>query len=235
MAYDNLSSIPQWLSDALCRLSTGGGMSKRTLYTDGDEFVLDAQRPVLLNGIEEVATRPDLLSRSLLVEAPVIPEASRIDEEVFWADFAQAQTGILGGLLDVLVVALARVGDVKLERMPRMADLAKWVTAAEPALGWATGSFLKAYKANRDEGHETAVETSVIGAALRRVADHGFSGTASELLEKLAGKVDEKATKAKDWPKTARAVRGELDRLAPNLRELGYVIDHAGPSRRGAG
>src|SRR5262249_24755294 len=37
IALDNLSDLPAWLSDALCRLATGGGFSTRQLYTDEDE------------------------------------------------------------------------------------------------------------------------------------------------------------------------------------------------------
>ena len=66
LAFDNVSSVPDWLSDAFCRLSTGGGLATRMLYTDDDEILFDAQRPVLLTGIEEVATRGDLLDRSLM-------------------------------------------------------------------------------------------------------------------------------------------------------------------------
>lgn len=61
VALDNLSRIPAWLSDALCRLSTGGGFSTRQLYTDNEEAIFDAQRPVIMTGIEELATRSDLL------------------------------------------------------------------------------------------------------------------------------------------------------------------------------
>jgi hypothetical protein len=56
ISFDNLSHIPHWLSDALCRLATGGGFSTRELYTDSEEVLFDAQRPAILNGIEELAT-----------------------------------------------------------------------------------------------------------------------------------------------------------------------------------
>ena len=45
ISFDNLSRIPHWLSDALCRLATGGGFSTRELYTDSEEVLFDAQRP----------------------------------------------------------------------------------------------------------------------------------------------------------------------------------------------
>jgi hypothetical protein len=57
LSLDNLSHVPPWLSDAICRLATGGGFATRALYTDSDEVLFDAQRPVILNGIEELATR----------------------------------------------------------------------------------------------------------------------------------------------------------------------------------
>ena len=60
ISYDNLSGIPPWLSDALCRLATGGGFSTRELYTDSDEVFFDAMRPVILNGIDHMAERADL-------------------------------------------------------------------------------------------------------------------------------------------------------------------------------
>ena len=34
LVFDNVSSLPQWLSDALCRLATGGGFGARQLYID---------------------------------------------------------------------------------------------------------------------------------------------------------------------------------------------------------
>src|ERR1019366_2341618 len=51
LAFDNISHLDSRLSDALCRLATGGGMAIRTLYKDDEETIFDAQRPVLLNGI----------------------------------------------------------------------------------------------------------------------------------------------------------------------------------------
>ena len=181
VAFDNISRIPPYLSDALCRLSTGGGLSKRQLYTDSDEVLLEAMRPVILNGIEEAANRSDLLDRALIVEMPVIDEIRRRSEDQFWREFASMHAGILGGLCDALCAALARVACVELERLPRMADFAKWVTAAEPALGWDVGAFLKSYSGNRSDSHNIAVESSPIGAPLVAVADHGFEGTPAVL------------------------------------------------------
>ena len=60
LAFDNLSGLPHWLSDALCRLATGGSFAVRQLYTDDEEVLFEAVPPMLLNGIEDVISRPDL-------------------------------------------------------------------------------------------------------------------------------------------------------------------------------
>src|SRR5262249_48386394 len=151
VAFDNLSYLPAWLSDALCRLSTGGGFATRGLFTDDEEVIFDAQRPVILTGIEELATRSDLLDRAIVLHLPPLPEDRCRPEAELWAEFEEARPRILGALLDVVAGALRELPAVKLPRHPRMADFAVWATAAETALGWERGSFLKAYSGNRAE------------------------------------------------------------------------------------
>jgi hypothetical protein len=224
VSFDNLSHPQPWLSDALCRLSTGGGFFTRELYADDLEVVLEAQRPVILNGIEELATRSDLLDRSLLFNLPAIPKSERRSEAEFWKDFYDARPRILGALCDALSTALARVDSTTIPRLPRMADFALWATAAEPALGWQPGTFLAAYERNRGQAHELALDASIIGAPLLAIADQGFEGTATELLDRLNANADEKLVKQQEWPKSPRALSGFIKRLAPNLRALGYEV-----------
>ena len=91
-------------------------------------------KPVILNGITDVATRPDLLDRALVVMLPSIPEEERKPEAELWREFEEARPAILGALFDAISGALGSVGDVWLEGMPRMADFAVWATAAENAM-----------------------------------------------------------------------------------------------------
>jgi hypothetical protein len=67
LAFDNLSGLPPWLSDTLCRLTSGGAFSTRRPFTDQDEILFALARPVILNGIEDVITRPDLADRAILL------------------------------------------------------------------------------------------------------------------------------------------------------------------------
>ena len=65
LAFDNVSGLPIWLSDALCRLASGGSFAVRRLYSDDEEVLFEAARPILLNGIEDVISRPDLGDRAI--------------------------------------------------------------------------------------------------------------------------------------------------------------------------
>jgi hypothetical protein len=162
---DNVSALPDWLSDALCRLSTGAGFGKRMLYADADEVLFQAKRPIMLNGIPEVATRGDLADRALGVVLATI--AAYREEDDLWAAYAAAQPRLVGALLDVVVGALGAFPTVQLERLPRMADFARWATAAEGALSWPRGRFMKAYIENRAAASEQTLEASTVATALR--------------------------------------------------------------------
>lgn len=226
ISLDNLSTVSDWLSDTLCRVSTGLGFSTRTLYENDEETLFDACRPIVINGIGVLGTRSDLLDRTIELELPRIPDDRRQDEAQFWAAFDREQPAILGALLDAVSGAIGRLDAVKLERAPRMADFARWVVAAEPALGWPSGSFLKAYTGNRDAIHEIALDAAVIVAPMRTMLESGeFVGTATELLDRLAGIVGEPATRRKGWPGNATSLSRELARIAPNLRSVGIEVE----------
>lgn len=243
VAFDNLSHIPPWLSDAFCRLSTGGGLGKRQLYTDQDEIVLDAQRPLILNSIGEIATRGDLLDRAILLEQLPIPDHARRAEVEYWRAFEAVRPRILGALLDAVAAALAGEAAVRLARLPRMADAARWVTAAEGALGWPGGTFEAAYARNRREGHAVVLEASPLAGPLQRLIAAGdWRGTARELLARLAAVAGAEIAEQRDWPRNARALTEALKRLAPTLRAMGIEwtrLSRTGSSRthlvRGAG
>jgi hypothetical protein len=134
VGYDNLSGIRPELSDTLCCLATGGGFGTRELYTDDDEKLFAAMRPVLVNGIEDLATRADLLDRALTLTLPAIPDEKRRDEGGLWRQYEEVRPRVLGALLDAVSAALRDLPDTRLTSKPRMADFALWVTAAGPEL-----------------------------------------------------------------------------------------------------
>lgn len=218
LAFDNLSWLSSDMSDALCRLATGGGFAVRRLYTDDEESTFYATRPVILNGIGDVATRGDLLDRAIIVHLPTL-ETVR-DEREMNAEWEAAHPAILGALLDAVSAALAGWESVDLgRRAPRMADFARWVVASGAVPG-----FLDRYAENRADAVATELESSPFAAAVIAFATtHGrWSGTAGDLLRGLEASGAD--TYAKTWPKDATRAGAALRRHAPALRRQGIGV-----------
>ncbi len=234
-SFDNVSSLAAWQSDAIARLATGAGFSTRQLYSDDEEFLVHVARPVILNGIGGIVTRADLMDRAIVVDLATIPDRLRRPEEEFWPAFEADRPTILGALLDAVSVSFARHEEVAIGRLPRMADATRWVTAAEGALRWPTGSFVAAYRTNRRQSHALTLEASPLAAPiveLLRDRD-SWSGTATQLLRALYPHADESVRKRRDWPMNAAGLGTALRRLAPDLRKV-EQIDVRFPAHHGS-
>jgi hypothetical protein len=234
IALDNLSSIPAWLSDALCRLATGGGHSARTLYTDLDEVSLAVKRPVILNGIEDVATRPDLAERALQIELERIPDNLRLSEKELWGEFEAARPLIFSKLLDALVCALRELPNVTFDFLPRMADAALWATAGEAVFGWTRGTFVMAYSQNLTECAIASVDVHPVGMAIRHLIERErvWEGEPTELLKALNALAEEELRHTKAWPQDPRSLSVTLRRLAQALRRAGIEVERSRAKRR---
>ena len=216
LAFDNLSAIPEWLSDALAQIATGGGFSTRELHSDNDEVLFSAAKPILMNGITDVITRPDLLDRSLVVTLEPIADADRRRESELDATFTALHPLLLGALLDAVSAALKHEPATLLDRLPRMADFAVWVTAAERALGWESGAFLSAYFENRQTAVENALDGDVVVETLRSLGET-WSGQLKALLDLIPF--------SEYKPKTPKALGNVLRRKAPALRQIGITVE----------
>jgi hypothetical protein len=225
LAFDNVSGLPAWISDTLCRLATGGGFAVRQLYTDQDEVLFDAARPVILNGIEDIVTRPDLADRALFLTLEPISEDRRRPEQELWAAFEKERPRILGVLLDAVVQGLKMLPQTRLNKLPRMADFAMWASACETAF-WPAGTFWTAFCGNRDEAIEGVIDADPIATAVRAImaARAQWTGTASDLLGALGEAAGEAQRKARTWPDSPRALAGRLRRAATFLRRVGIEI-----------
>jgi len=166
IALDNISTAPYWLSDALCRLSTGSGFATKELYTDIEESIFFARKPSIVNGINTIFTRADILSRMLIVTLEKIKKEDRIPQEKLNKLFIKKRALILGAILDGASMALKNYKTIELPSLPRLADFVKWVEAASPAFGWEPGSFLSLFNKNQKQSIKLQLESSPIAMAL---------------------------------------------------------------------
>ena len=240
IAYDNLSGIPHWLSDALCRLATGGGFSTRELYTDSDEVIFDAMRPVILNAIDHLAERPDLADRALIFQLPRIDRKERKDERQIYSQFERELPKILGALYSAVSTALARIPETSLSEKPRMADFALWAVAGMPGFDLLPEMFLAAYCGNRAEAVEDTLEGEGVAAAVLELLDQiekdgedQWEGTCKQLLHEIQSRTDDATKKSSTWPTTPRGLSGRLRRIATFMREAAVEITFHPKSGRG--
>lgn len=226
LAFDNISGLRWWLSDALCRIASGAGFGTRELYTDADEVLFEGARPIVLNGIEDFVERPDLAERSIFSICEPIDRKNRLSDEEVWASFRAAHASVLGALLDAVATGLKNVADVRPSGLPRMADFAIWAIACEPAL-WKDGAFMSAYDANILGAVENVLEASPVAVAVRQLMaglTGAWKGTSFELLTRLEGLVSERLAKSEAWPSNGRALSGRLRRAASFLRRVGIHV-----------
>lgn len=226
VALDNVSAVPEWFSDALCRAVTGDGDVRRRLYSDGDFHVIAFRRAVIVNGIDLGAVRDDLAERLLTVQLARITEDHRGRESDLEHRWTLAHPRVFGALLDLAVRVLAERDGCLPDALPRMADFAHTLATVDHVLG-TTG--LARYRAQAGELAADAVDSDPVLRAIATRVRQTFEGTGAELLDLIT---DPEVKSPKGWPGTAKAMTGELRRKAPALRRLGWAVDDLGRGGR---
>ncbi len=238
---DNLTSLLDWLSDALCRVSTGDGFSKRQLYTDDEDVIYKFRRCACITGINLVATKPDLLDRSIIYELEPIPGDKRKTEKEFWEDFNAVKEQILGACFTLLSRAMDEYERVVIMGIPRMADFAIWGCAIARALGNTEKDFLEAYKSNIIAQNQEALEASPV-ATLMIVFMEGqeewksqrkWEGSPTELLSELKRLAEAIGidTKYKRFPKEPNWLWRCIKEVRTNLMAVGIVASRDDTNR----
>lgn len=235
LVFDNVRQLTLDMSDALCRLATGGGMRTRALYTNSDEALFHASRPCMLNGIGDLANQTDLLSRCVHLELPVI-QVRRTEEE-FDRSLEKAISPIFAGLMEALSRTLAVLPEITELPSSRMADFERFGMAVERALNWPVGSFKRAYARNQKEQMKDALGDDLLAQALRELVRDEVPGgtdhtrTPTALLNELDGLVTdaERMSKAA-WPQSAHSLSKRLKKIEPALRACGIGVEfhHSG-------
>jgi hypothetical protein len=229
-SFENMSNLSANMQDALCTLATGGGFSTRKLYSDCDESVIEVHRPVIINGISAVATRPDLIDRVIHLDLPRI--TSYKTQEELQKDFDTDLPGIIGGLLTLFSKTLKILPTVKVDKLPRMSDFVLLGEALHQAQG-RKDLFKDVFMGNRTESLRRSLEASPVAMAVQELVHSrgSFSGTIKDLLLVLSRNFHQQG---EGWPKSPRGLSEALKRTAPALREIEIEIQFLGHHRDGA-
>ncbi len=237
VSLENLSYLNNELQDALCILSTGGGYATRQLYTNGGEHVMQSKRPVMINGINAIATQPDLIERTVSVELPTIEAKRRQDEQSMEVAWEKDYPAIFTGMLDLFAKALERLPAVVIPEgmAKRMIDFQRLGEAIAVAQGGKAGEFSKQLDTLHGESALRGLESYGVAVGLQVIAarpeGREWEGTYLQLLTELGrlGEIDRS-----NWPKSPRHLSSQVKRIAPGLRRVGIRIEAAGRGATGA-
>ncbi|MGE5554244.1 MAG: ATP-binding protein [Betaproteobacteria bacterium] len=237
LAFDNVSKIDQWLSNSLCKVSTGIGMQIRELYTTDIMRAYHIARPVIITSVKNVVTARDLRSRTITI--PLSRIEKRRTATAIEAAFAETTPRILGFLCSAIAQGLKRFeaeansADVE----SRMADFEVWGSCVEEAVGFFKGDFLKAWTYVRSRTLEDTVRgESLIPLARQLLKEHhgSWKGTTKQMLAALRLKVSDDDIRGEDWLNSEKKLSCEMKRILPCLRDLGIEYEEAGRSQNGA-
>lgn len=221
VAVDNVSKLPEWWSDALCRAATGDGDVRRSLYTNSDLTVFAFRRVVWLTGIDLIGIRDDLADRAVMLHLRKL-EQRRTDDEIAraWTD---AHPRLLGAVCDLAVKVLAALPTVSTDDLPRMADFGRVVRAVDAV--HSNGDAAARYTGMVADLAAELADADPLAETLRQVIRAPFvSGTSAELLKELDKSWGLDRSRPREWPTTAKALAGRLTRIKPTLERLGWSV-----------
>ncbi|MEW6352616.1 MAG: hypothetical protein AB1646_26515 [Thermodesulfobacteriota bacterium] len=207
--FDNLSTLPRWASDVLCRATTGLGHTKRELFSDDDDITYFVTRTYILNGISVCPSAPDLMDRVLLIEMQRIPDNERQSKRKLLSRLTQIKPSVLGGICDAVAYALANYTDADPSELPRLTDWAEWALPISEAVGVGKARFFAAHRENVTRQHREVNQndpTAAVIAALMNERDV-WSGNPTDLCGPCCDIADElRITAEKSWAKSSSAL-----------------------------
>jgi hypothetical protein len=205
LAYDNLSELPSKVSDALCRQATGGGGTERQYRTNNKEVRFPyVANPIILNGIPEFITRPDLLDRSIILHLEQI-DTKKTDAALTRAYNAK-RGRIFAGLLDLMVEGVRNLPSVRSESSIRMVGAIKWCEAC------GLEGFGDCYAQTLKGNNQAIIENNTLGRGIVALMEkqERWTGTMTALQKTLR--------------ESGFELKKEPNELSNHLREIAHAL-----------
>lgn len=226
--YDNIRHISEVMSDAFCVCATGGSLSKRQLYTDSDQSISPLHAALVLNGIYDFMTQPDLAQRSLAIHLKNMNKSDRLSEKDLEKELEEDMPEILQGLFELISDVFKHLPDVKVTHPERMIDFSHWLAGMEMVAGIPSGIYQMSYSACINEAQLNSLLDNSFAAAVHQFANHlssPWNGRPSELLHELNGKATSITQRSSDWPKSPEALTKRLKALTTPLKSQGVLLE----------
>lgn len=169
--YDNLKYIPPWLPDEICKAVTGGGTSKRQLFSDEGDIIFDFKVCMGFNGINMVMNEADVLRRSIIIRLESLEDSEKIEDKTIFAEVEEIKPELLGYIFDIISKAMPIKDGLKIKNIPGMADWALWGEAISRAMGNKDLEFINAYRRNIEKQNQHVIDTHPLARAIKLLYD----------------------------------------------------------------
>jgi hypothetical protein len=226
LIFDNLSTLSQDMSDAICRLSSGIDSGVRKLFTDATQFSVRGSRSILFTAVKNPVTAPDLAERQVILRVPAVKDEQRITNRKFWSAFERDAPIILGALYDIVAHGLQEMSHVRLVQLPRLAEFVEGGVACEGGHG--LGGFMIAFESAAQEALDDVIEDNPVALAVAAFMagrdDRPWKGSATALKTALetSDQTEQRVATGKNWPRDVRAFGVQLWQTA--LRKAGIEL-----------
>jgi hypothetical protein len=228
LIFDNLSTLSQDMSDAMCRLSSGIDSGLRKLFTDATQFSVRGSRSILFTAVKNPVTAPDLAERQVILKVPTVKDEQRTTNSRFWSAFERDTPTILGALYDIAARGLRELPRVRLARLPRLAEFVEGGVACEGGHG--LGDFMTAFESAAREALDDVIEDSPVALAVaafmvgREGRPWRGSTTALKIELETNDQTEQQVAAEKNWPRDVRAFGVQLWRMQTVLRKAGIEL-----------
>jgi len=217
--FDNLSFIKKVRSDFLCQALTGATLQSRTLFTDAGSFAMKMHSPMVLNGISNPITEPDLAERSLVLKLEKIDPEERVSDKELQKQFRSNKADIFAALLDISAEILNLLPSIKPTKPARMIDFSHWLAGMEKVFGFEDCELQEAFISRQQNESLGAVLETTLGAAVKDFLDRELSwkGTPQKLLDAL-----------RELRKSYRGLPDQPIGLTKALKKMQPALENAG-------
>lgn len=229
LCFDNLRGLRHEMADMLCIAATGGTITSRQLYTDGEQHAIPLHVALVLNGIHSFIDTPDLSQRCLPIHLIAMDKAKRRAEHEVTQELEADLPAIMRGIFDLIASIFVYLPNVEITNPERMIDFVAWLGAMEMADGIPAGIYQGLYSEILQQGQLDTLMDNPLAAAIIAFMDEFrgevWSKTPSDLLLELSAYISHGTQLSREWPQNPIALSKRIAGLQAGLLSQGIRIE----------
>lgn len=236
VVWDNMRRLKKDFSDLLAQGVSGGVYTKRQLYSNTDEVKIQLRNLIILTGVDVVATEPDALDRSLIINLSRMENDKIVPENILKKQFQKDKSKFLGACFQLLAIALNDKNKVSVPKT-RLSESFILMIKIGRALGYEDEEVANIIWENRSRANQISLEDNEVAQCiilLMEEMDEYFDSVGNLLLD-LQEIAEENAIYRASLPMQPNVLSRKINQVKMNLEEeygIKYEIKNSGPNRK---